>query len=266
MTNLSTMFQGVNNLFYINLSNINSFFINEFSHTFENCSNLEVIDFTSFNSFNIKSMNSLFKGCSSLSNIIGLETIDTSSLENIEEMFVNCSTLSFINLSSFNLDKIKNKNRTFDNNESLKYVILKSTNNLNSTLYEIFNSTYFNENNNTNITIQVNGHSKINSSWFEIIDKEEDFNITCDNGTNEKCRECNNDTNKNLNINCKSCNEGYYLPSGNIFTKTKCKKYEDNCTECFGEFDISTSTKYNESTNSNNILESDTTYKNEEES
>ena len=262
MTNLSTMFQGVGNLFYINLSNINSFFINDFSHTFENCSNLKAIDLTSFNSFNIKSMNSLFKRCHNLRNIIGLETIDTSSLDNIEEMFADCEDLSFVNLTSFNLDKIKNKNRTFDNNASLKYVILKNTNNLNSTLYELFNSVYFNENkpNITNITIQVNGHSKINSTWFKFINKEEDFNISCDVGKNEKCKICNNDTNNKINnMNCEQCNDGYYLPHGNILSKTKCLKCEDNC---FNYIDYNTN-KQSEFFSDN--MESDKTDENKKE-
>ena len=177
LTNLTNMFRGIDNLININLSNINSFFINDFSHSFENCSNLKEIDLTYFNTHNIKSMNSLFKGCSNLENITGLEIMDTFSVNNIEEMFDNCTSLAIVNLSSFNLDKIKNKNRIFNNNLSLKYVILSNSNNLNNTLYTIFNSCYF-QDNNSKLSIIVNGHSKINTEWFDIINKEEDINIT----------------------------------------------------------------------------------------
>lgn len=245
LTNLSNMFNGIENLIYINLSNINSFFIKDLSHTFENCINLEVINLTSFNSYNIKSMNSLFKGCSDLKKIIGLETIDTSSLDDIEEMFVNCINLTFVNLTSFNLDKIQKKNNTFDNNTSLKYVFLSNSNNLNKTIYTIFNYISF-QDNNKSLLIQDNEHSIINSEWFDIIKKEED--ITCVIGENEKCLECNNYNNK-INMDCKSCNQGYYLPPGNIFAKTKCRKIKDNNTENSGELKITDSTNFEQTTN-----------------
>ena len=222
LTNISNMFKGVNNLVYINLSNINSFFINDFSNTFENCDKLEVINLTLFNTYNIKSMKSLFKGCTNLRKIIGLETINTYSLDNIEEMFADCENLSFVDLSSFKLDKIKNKNNIFNNNKALKYVFLGNSNNLNETIYTIFDSAFFKENN-PNISIYANGHSKINSTWFEILNEEEIINKTNDI-ENERCNGCNDNTNNNIYIYCQICKEGYYSPYGNKLTN----EYKEN--------------------------------------
>ena len=147
LSRIDNMFENHTNLISVDLSNINSPFIKSMSHTFHNCTNLEIINFKSFNSKNIVSMDSLFKGCSNLLDLPGFENLDTSLMENISEMFVDCQNLSFVNLSSFDLSKIKGTNRIFDNNPSLKYIILRQSDNNNNTLSKI------NNNNNTNRNI-----------------------------------------------------------------------------------------------------------------
>ena len=60
-----------------------------------------------------------------------------------------------------------------------------------------------------------------------INNKIESCEILCEEGMNEKCKQCDKDNNK-----CKSCNDGYYLPE---FEKNICQKCSiDNCFECYG--------------------------------
>ena len=219
MKNISYLFEGCENLISIDLSNITFSYIKNMSHTFENCKKLQTINFTSFNSSNIKRMDSLFKGCTSLSNIIGLENINTYSLNNITGMFNDCQSLRLVNLSSFKLDKIKLIDNIFDNNPSLKYIILNETKNITEIEYKIFNKDFFDGS--ERIYINVNNESPQN--YYN-------FSITCDKGDGEKCKTCSNKT--EFDLNCETCNSGYYLPKYTYFTKTKCMKCEDNCIKC----------------------------------
>lgn len=60
-----------------------------------------------------------------------------------------------------------------------------------------------------------------------INNKIESCETPCEEGINEKCKQCDNDNSK-----CLSCNEGYYLPD---LKTNKCQKCSiDNCLECYG--------------------------------
>lgn len=228
LKNISYLFKGCENLISIGLSNITFSYIKNMSHTFENCKKLQTINFTSFNSSNIKRMDSLFKGCTSLSNIIGLENINTYSLNNITGMFNDCQSLKFVDLSSFKLDNIKQIDNIFDNNPSLKYIILNKTKNITETIDKIFNKDFFDGS--ERLYLNVNNESPQNYYNFSIFKETKDMNITCDIGDGEKCKTCSNET--KFDLNCKTCNNGYYLPNNIYFTKTKCMKCEDNCINC----------------------------------
>ena len=169
--NINHLFSGCDNLLSIDLSNITTSYIEKMSHTFENCTHLESINFSSFNSSNVVSMDFLFKGCKNLWNITGLERLNTSSLNNIEGMFVGCENLNEVNLSAFNLDNIKNKKNVFGNNPVLNNIYLNYSEDIYKNIYEIFNKLYCNEsrtNKKINIKTKENGQNINNFSCFEI--------------------------------------------------------------------------------------------------
>ena len=144
---LSYMFEGCSNLTKIVLSNISSSNINNLSNMFANCYNLEEINLESFDTSKVKRMDGLFKGCNNLPGIIGLEQLDTSSLNNITGMFVNCGNIFYINLSSFDLDKIAEKENVFDNNSNLQYIDLRNSKNIINYINKIFNIEFIKKNN-----------------------------------------------------------------------------------------------------------------------
>lgn len=60
----------------------------------------------------------------------------------------------------------------------------------------------------------------------------EECNLPCQTGSGNSCKTCDN-----VNNQCSSCNEGYYLPTDDLY-KLQCKKCTDivkNCKECHGE-------------------------------
>ena len=71
-----------------------------------------------------------------------------------------------------------------------------------------------------------------------INNKIESCDIPCEEGMDEKCKQCDNDKSK-----CLSCNDGYYLFDSE---KTKCQKCSiDNCLECYGNKTSNNCTKCN---------------------
>lgn len=63
------------------------------------------------------SLKNIFNGLRGLKEIIGLENWDTSSVTNMQDMFLNCTSLRTIDVSGFDTSKVTNMLRTFvDNN------------------------------------------------------------------------------------------------------------------------------------------------------
>ena len=88
-----------------------------------------------------------------------------------------------------------------------------------------------------------NGYLPFYNENNEIIE----CNPLCQIGQNDFCKSCDFKNNK-----CSSCNEGYYLPTDDLY-KLKCKKCEDivkNCKKCFGEINSVTCEDF---INQNNI-------------
>jgi hypothetical protein len=225
LNNMDYMFEGCEKLLSIDLSHIESASLNSMIYTFANCKNLENVNFTSVNTSKVVLMDFLFVGCIKLTNIDGFNELDTSSLKKTAGMFFGCNSLIFANLSSFNLDGIKEQSGMFIEVNSLKEVDLGNCTDGN----KIFNPTV-----QYNLTIIAN--------VFNInCDKISGVNIggggpfgsyiVCKVGDNEKCKECED---IRISSNCKNCNKGYFLPLGGEDKKV-CKKCNEGCLECYAE-------------------------------
>lgn len=237
--NINNMFEGCKDLIIIDFSNIGDLSITNMSETFKNCTNLEKINFKSLDTSKVKSMYSLFEGCNNLVNIEWLENLNTSSVNNIERMFYNCDNLINISLPFFNLD---NFTEIFLNNTSLTIIDLKKYENIKNILNLDNNNFYniFGKDREINIILKESEFNQnINTTFNKLfkISQKQPININCIMGSKEKCYNCSS-TNQQINF-CDSCNEGFYLPQGIIYSKTKCKKCDDNCFECYSNKDIS---------------------------
>ena len=237
LTSLNSMFEGCESLIYANLSDLVTYRLKSMSQVFTDCKSLQKVDLTSLDTSKVTTMDNLFEGCSNLVDIKGMGNLNTASLKSVKNMFVNCENLIFANLSAFELENIREKSRMFDNNPSLKYIDMSNSKYI--SFLTIFNISYFDNRNNTekllikvNLTLEQNDFNNI--TWFKYIQKEDEFDISCTIGENEKCKKC-SENNETL-LNCETCNEGYYLPFGHMYTNTKCRKCEDNCSTCEGNY------------------------------
>ena len=137
LTSLDYLFQGCSDLIKVDLSKLNSPSITSMIYTFTDCTSLVTIDFTSFVSSKVEKMEFLFGGCVNLVNLKGFEKLDTSSLTKTAGMFIECSNLISVNLSSFKLDSISEQSGMFIENPSLETVDIGNSVDINS----IFSST-----------------------------------------------------------------------------------------------------------------------------
>ena len=105
------------------ISNLKSFdnLFNDFKGTVIDISKL------TFNQ-NITSMNSMFKGCSEVTEIIGLENINTSNVTNTINTFYNCASLKSLNISSWNMGKVTNMSSMFNGCSSITNIDLSNWN------------------------------------------------------------------------------------------------------------------------------------------
>ena len=74
--------------------------INSSSKMFQNLDNIIEIDLSNFNASGVTYMKSMFSGCSNLKKII-FGNMDTSKVETMNSLFYNCNELESLDLSNF---------------------------------------------------------------------------------------------------------------------------------------------------------------------
>ena len=240
VTDFSKMFEGCEDLFSIDFSNIISSNVNNLSNTFKNCTSLEKINLGLFDTSKVERMDGLFYSCKNLVEIKGIENLDTIKLKNISEMFAYCKDLIFVNLSKFNFSNIINKENVFINNENLHYIDFGNITNIN--ISKIFQKEY----KYSKIKIQVKNitnafvlEETYNYDWMNFTKENQNLYFICNYGNEEnKCKECKNNNTNESNIYCGSCKKGYYLPINKYYSQIKCQECDKKCSNCNG-------TKYN---------------------
>ena len=92
------------------------------------------------------------------------------------------------------------------------------------------------------------------SNW---LDRSKVFSITCNKGEEEKCKSCEKDN----DLTCKDCNDGYFLTNSRIYSKNKCRKCKDECNKChddeYGEVFCDIDEPIDSSTTDENIDDSE---------
>ena len=114
ISNISGMFQSIPALKKIKFGNNFNINVNSISALFQPLNNLEEIEFgDNFITSSVKDMSYLFVGNSKLTKIINFNKIDTSNVENMAGMFMNCTNLSSIDLNGINTSKVTNMESMF---------------------------------------------------------------------------------------------------------------------------------------------------------
>lgn len=93
-----------------------------------NSSALEEIDVSGWDLSKTKSITGLFADSIKLKRIIGLETWDTSNVEEMSQLFQNCESLKTIDVEKFDTSNVKDMNSMFNNCPNLEKINLNSFN------------------------------------------------------------------------------------------------------------------------------------------
>ena len=109
----------LNGLEYLDTSNVKYM-----ANMFQGCVSLRTIDISSFDTSQVETFQSFFAGnCTygdmMLTNIIGLENLNTTNVTNMQTMFQRCVNLTTLDLSHFNTSKVTNFVNMFYGCESL---------------------------------------------------------------------------------------------------------------------------------------------------
>ena len=96
LESFKNMFNGLDNVIEIDLSNVDSSKVTDMSYMFHNCSKLKKINFGNINTSSVTNMKSLFQYCFKL-NVIDISNINTSAVTDMSDMFCNCQNLININ-------------------------------------------------------------------------------------------------------------------------------------------------------------------------
>lgn len=113
VTNLDHTFCDCFKLSVLNVAGWNTSNVQNFRAMFNDCYNLTELDLSTFDTSNALSLNQMFERCSKLKTIKGLENFKTTSFKNADqglpayeftelgEMFLNCSSLTEIDIRGF---------------------------------------------------------------------------------------------------------------------------------------------------------------------
>ena len=125
VTDMESMFGDCYNLKQMNLSRFNTGNVENMRSMFSGCKKLEMLDVSNFNTSKVKNMSYMFAVsapardmhenylASSLSEIIGLDKLDTSNVIDMSGMFSGCHGLASLNVSNFDTSNVTNMSRMF---------------------------------------------------------------------------------------------------------------------------------------------------------
>lgn len=125
MMNMHGMFKDCINLKSIELSNLKTDKVKDFSFMFDNCKSLESIDLSQFNTKTALDTRYMFSNCKSVSQI-SLKSFDTSNVRDMTGLFDGCSSLESIDLSQFKTKNAKYMLYMFSGCSALKSIDISS--------------------------------------------------------------------------------------------------------------------------------------------
>ena len=111
-----------NNNSFIDLTDIDISELDDLSDVFARLNTVEVIDISGWDTSNVTVMADMFRKCAKLKNIIGIENLDVSKLEDASCMFYGCENLIELDLTNWNTISLENMSYMFYNCSNLKII------------------------------------------------------------------------------------------------------------------------------------------------
>ena len=110
-----------NNKSFIDLTDIDISELDNLSYIFY-ALNMEVVDISGWNTSNVITMENMFSFCGKLKNIIGIENLDVSKLEDATSMFYCCKNLVELDLTNWNPISLQHTYEMFSGCSNLKII------------------------------------------------------------------------------------------------------------------------------------------------
>ena len=126
-TNYDKLFENVERVMEIDLSNFDTTGVTSMNKMFFNCLSLNYINFTNIDTSSVISMNSMFEKCQGLFSI-DLSNFDTRKVETMKYMFKGCYLLDFLNISNFYTPVLREMDEMFKLCNSIKYLDISKIN------------------------------------------------------------------------------------------------------------------------------------------
>ena len=124
--NCRNMFQNLDKIISIDLSEFSSEGQTDMSYMFSGCKHLVSINFgDNFDTSQVENMEYMFSECNQLTSL-NLEGFNTESVENMDSMFYKAKSLLYLDLTSFDTRSVSNMNFMFSGCDSLVYINLYS--------------------------------------------------------------------------------------------------------------------------------------------
>ena len=111
-----------NNNSFIDLTDLDISELDDLSGVFARLNKVEVIDISGWDTSNVTFMDDMFRKCAKLKNIIGIENLDVSKLEDASCMFYGCENLIELDLTNWNPISLENMSYMFYNCLNLKII------------------------------------------------------------------------------------------------------------------------------------------------
>lgn len=118
ITNMSSMFQGSKSLKKIELSNFDTSNVTSMYSMFNGCNSITELDVSSFDTSKVTSMRDMFSGCNSITKL-DLNSFDTSNVTDMYRMFQNCTSLIELDISNWQTSNVTSVSRMFNGCSSL---------------------------------------------------------------------------------------------------------------------------------------------------
>lgn len=109
---IAFMFNSAKNLKWLDISNFNTYIVNDFRQLFGYCGALTSLNLSNFNTSKATNIGSMFTSCSGLTSL-DLSNFKTSQVTEMDYTFSNCSGLTSLDLSNWDTSKVELMNGMF---------------------------------------------------------------------------------------------------------------------------------------------------------
>ena len=143
ITNCSFMFHQCKDITFIDLSDFNSYQVEDMHAMFSGCESLISLNLSNLNTSKVNTMWDMFYGCSSLISL-DVSNFDTSQVTDMTSMFYNCISLTYLNISNFNTSNVNYMRYMFYQCNALTVLDVSNfdTSNVKSMEHMFFNCTF----------------------------------------------------------------------------------------------------------------------------